>query len=128
MTKTTITLPVNGGALEAVSTIETVPYWTRSRKSGNIFLKYLYIYFKALQRNICTCLFILTAAQTWADTTTTDQSETASEAPSTPVSEPLHLQTPGGGKKHHFIPKTVRLGSRINLCNSFYSSATRIMY
>lgn len=37
--KTTITLPVNGGALEAVSTIETVPYWTRSRKSGNIFIK-----------------------------------------------------------------------------------------
>ncbi|TWW61686.1 rac GTPase-activating protein 1-like [Takifugu flavidus] len=80
VTKTTITLPVNGRALEAVSTIETVPYWTRSRKS---------------------------AAQTWADTTTTDQSETASEAPSTPVSQPLHLQTPGGGKKHHFIPKTV---------------------
>lgn len=37
--KTTITLPVNGGAFEAVSTIETVPYWTRSRKSGNIFIK-----------------------------------------------------------------------------------------
>lgn len=35
--KTTITLPANGGALEAVSTIETVPYWTRSRKTGNIF-------------------------------------------------------------------------------------------
>lgn len=128
VTKTTITLPVNGGALEAVSTIETVPYWTRSRKSGNIFLKYLYIYLKALQQNICTCVFILSAAQTWTDTTTTDQSETASEAPSTPVSEPLHLRTPGGGKKHHFIPKTVRLGSRFNLCNRFYSSATRIMY
>lgn len=54
VTKTTITLPMNGGALEAVSTIETVPYWTRSRKSGNIFLKYLYIWFKALQQNICT--------------------------------------------------------------------------
>uniref|UniRef100_A0A674MCB1 Rac GTPase-activating protein 1 n=1 Tax=Takifugu rubripes TaxID=31033 RepID=A0A674MCB1_TAKRU len=63
VTKTTITLPVNGRALEAVSTIETVPYWTRSRKT--------------LQQNICT------------------------------FSEPLHLQTPGGGKKHHFIPKTV---------------------
>lgn len=79
--KTTITVPVNGGPVEAVSTIQTVPYWTRSRKSA------------------------------WADTTTTDQSETASEAPSTPVSEfPAQLRTPkanGGGKKHHFIPKTV---------------------
>ncbi|CAG01858.1 unnamed protein product, partial [Tetraodon nigroviridis] len=78
--KTTITLPVNGGALEAVSTIETVPYWTRSRKS---------------------------AAKAWTDTTTTDQSEMASEAPSTPVPDPVLLRTPGGGKKHHFIPKTV---------------------
>ncbi|XP_070701802.1 rac GTPase-activating protein 1-like [Pempheris klunzingeri] len=82
--KTTITMPVNGVAIEAVSTIETVPYWTRSRKS---------------------------VAPAWADTTTTDQSETASEAPSTPVSDfPPHLRTPranGGGKKHHFIPKTV---------------------
>uniref|UniRef100_A0A8C4DJF9 Rac GTPase-activating protein 1 n=1 Tax=Dicentrarchus labrax TaxID=13489 RepID=A0A8C4DJF9_DICLA len=73
VTKTTITVPVNGGAVEAVSTIETVPYWTRSRKSGENF--------------------------------------TASEAPSTPVSDfPAQLRTPrtnGGGKKHHFIAKTV---------------------
>uniref|UniRef100_A0A7N6C023 Rac GTPase-activating protein 1 n=1 Tax=Anabas testudineus TaxID=64144 RepID=A0A7N6C023_ANATE len=78
--KTTITVPVNGGAVEAVSTIETVPYWTRSRK------------------------------KTWGDTTTTDQSETASEAPSTPVSDfPAQMQTPKpkGGKKHHFVSKTV---------------------
>ncbi|XP_056243401.1 rac GTPase-activating protein 1-like [Seriola aureovittata] len=83
--KTTITVPVNGGAVEAVSTIETVPYWTRSRKRS--------------------------VAPAWGDTTTTDQSETASEAPSTPVSDfPAQLRTPkanGGGKKHHFIPKTV---------------------
>lgn len=39
--KTTITLPVNGGAVEAVSTIETVPYWTRSRKSGENFVVFL---------------------------------------------------------------------------------------
>lgn len=33
--KTTITLPASGGVVETVSTIETVPYWTRSRmKSG----------------------------------------------------------------------------------------------
>ncbi|XP_040888817.1 rac GTPase-activating protein 1-like [Toxotes jaculatrix] len=81
--KTTITVPVNGGAVEAVSTIETVPYWTRSRKKS--------------------------VAPGWGDTTTTDQSETASEAPSTPVSD-FPARTPkvnGGGKKHHFIPKTV---------------------
>uniref|UniRef100_A0A7N6ADN8 Rac GTPase-activating protein 1 n=1 Tax=Anabas testudineus TaxID=64144 RepID=A0A7N6ADN8_ANATE len=62
--KTTITVPVNGGAVEAVSTIETVPYWTRSRK----------------------------------------------KTPSTPVSDfPAQMQTPKpkGGKKHHFVSKTV---------------------
>ncbi|XP_043978367.1 rac GTPase-activating protein 1-like [Gambusia affinis] len=78
--KTTITLPASGG-VEAVSTIETVPYWTRSRRRSAM-----------------------------ADTTTTDHSETASEAPSMPVSEtPVQFQTPRikGGKKHHFIPKTV---------------------
>lgn len=83
--KTTITVPVNGGAVEAVSTIETVPYWTRSRKKS--------------------------VAPSWIDTPTTDNSETVSEAPRTPVSEfPAQLQTPktnGGGKKHHFISKTV---------------------
>lgn len=37
--KTTITVPANGGTIEAVSTIETVtPYWTRSRKSGEKFI------------------------------------------------------------------------------------------
>uniref|UniRef100_A0AAX7U0Y5 Rac GTPase activating protein 1 n=1 Tax=Astatotilapia calliptera TaxID=8154 RepID=A0AAX7U0Y5_ASTCA len=83
--KTTITVPVNGGAVEAVSTIETVPYWTRSRKKS--------------------------VAPSWIDTPTTDNSETVSEAPRTPVSEfPAQLQTPKtneGGKKHHFISKTV---------------------
>lgn len=44
--KTTITLPVNGGAFEAVSTIETVPYWTRSRKSGKISQLKKNLYFK----------------------------------------------------------------------------------
>lgn len=42
--KTTITVPVNGGAVEAVSTIEAVPYWTRSRKSGEIFFIFIYLY------------------------------------------------------------------------------------
>ncbi|KAF7647570.1 hypothetical protein LDENG_00170400 [Lucifuga dentata] len=82
--KTTITVPVNGGPVEAVSTIETVPYMSRSKK-----------------RSI---------APVWADTTTTDQSETASEAPSTPaVDVPTPFQTPRTkkAKKHEFIPKTV---------------------
>lgn len=39
MTKTTVTVPANGGPVEAVSTIETVPYWTRSRrKTGKTFV------------------------------------------------------------------------------------------
>uniref|UniRef100_A0A8P4GGD5 Rac GTPase-activating protein 1 n=1 Tax=Dicentrarchus labrax TaxID=13489 RepID=A0A8P4GGD5_DICLA len=38
VTKTTVTVPANGGPVEAVSTIETVPYWTRSRrKTSKIF-------------------------------------------------------------------------------------------
>lgn len=38
MTKTTVTVPANGGPVEAVSTIETVPYWTRSRRrTGKIY-------------------------------------------------------------------------------------------
>uniref|UniRef100_A0AAR2JTS1 Rac GTPase-activating protein 1 n=1 Tax=Pygocentrus nattereri TaxID=42514 RepID=A0AAR2JTS1_PYGNA len=30
--KTTVTVPKNGGAIEAVTTVEAVPYWTRSRR------------------------------------------------------------------------------------------------
>uniref|UniRef100_A0A671THA3 Rac GTPase-activating protein 1 n=1 Tax=Sparus aurata TaxID=8175 RepID=A0A671THA3_SPAAU len=36
--KTTITMPANGGPVKAVSTIETVPYWTRNRQSGENFV------------------------------------------------------------------------------------------
>lgn len=37
VTKTTVTVPIDGGPIEAVSTIETVPYWTRSRrKTANL--------------------------------------------------------------------------------------------
>ncbi|KAF7208337.1 rac GTPase-activating protein 1 [Nothobranchius furzeri] len=79
--KTTITVPTNGGTVEAVATIETVPYRMRSRKRSVM-----------------------------GDTTTTDQSESVSEAPGTQVSDvPTKLQTlrTKGGKKHHFAPKTV---------------------
>ncbi|XP_056654258.1 rac GTPase-activating protein 1 isoform X4 [Monodelphis domestica] len=35
--KTTVTVPNDGGPIEAISTIETVPYWTRSRrKTGTL--------------------------------------------------------------------------------------------
>lgn len=57
-----------------------------------------------------SCDPLSAAAPTWADTTTTDQSETVSEAPSTPVPDPAPPRTTranAGGKKHHFIPKTV---------------------
>uniref|UniRef100_A0A7N8YB53 Rac GTPase-activating protein 1 n=1 Tax=Mastacembelus armatus TaxID=205130 RepID=A0A7N8YB53_9TELE len=41
--KTIITVPGDGGAVEAVSTIETVPYWTQSRKkSGESSLSFVY--------------------------------------------------------------------------------------
>ena len=40
MTKTTVTVPANGGPVEAVSTIETVPYWTRSRRRTGKILCY----------------------------------------------------------------------------------------
>lgn len=36
VTKTTVTVPNNGGMIEAVSTIETVPYYTRSRKTAQL--------------------------------------------------------------------------------------------
>lgn len=62
------------------------------------------------------------AAAAWADTTTTDQSETASEAPSTPVPDfranPGAPRANGGGKKHHFIPKTVMLYSYCCECKA----------
>lgn len=37
MAKTTVTVPADGGPIEAVTTVEAVPYWTRSRrKTGKI--------------------------------------------------------------------------------------------
>lgn len=41
--KTTVTVPSDGGPIEATSTIETVPYWTRSRrKTGLLTARALY--------------------------------------------------------------------------------------
>uniref|UniRef100_A0A3Q2STM8 Rac GTPase-activating protein 1 n=1 Tax=Fundulus heteroclitus TaxID=8078 RepID=A0A3Q2STM8_FUNHE len=70
--KITTTVPAGGGVVEAVSTIETVPYWTRSRRSGENFSFYFTFFFRALR------------------------------SPGMPVSARTK-----GGKKHHFIPKTV---------------------
>ncbi|KAJ8370074.1 hypothetical protein SKAU_G00101020 [Synaphobranchus kaupii] len=79
--KTTLTVPADGGPIEAVSTIETVPYWTRSRRK--------------------------TAAQGWD--TDSAQSENIFKQPSkqerAPVTEPSTPQ--GGVRLHEFISKTV---------------------
>lgn len=41
MAKTTVTVPADGGPIEAVSTIEAVPYWSRSRrKTGKSFYSF----------------------------------------------------------------------------------------
>ncbi|XP_046882405.1 rac GTPase-activating protein 1-like [Hypomesus transpacificus] len=75
-------IPGNGGHVEAVSTIETMPYWTRNWTK---------------------------TAQVW-EGSTTDQSECVSEAPSTPITDPPSLRRPKvirAGPKHEFIPKTV---------------------
>ncbi|KAJ7999659.1 hypothetical protein DPEC_G00196700 [Dallia pectoralis] len=79
--KTTITMPVNGGPVQAVSTVQMVPgYWTRSRRT--------------------------TAAHGSDTTTTVDQSESNTDAPGSPPP----TKTPRakvGGQKHEFHGKTV---------------------
>ncbi|XP_078287547.1 rac GTPase-activating protein 1 isoform X5 [Rhinoraja longicauda] len=80
--KTTLTLPNNGGPIEAVATIETVPYWTRSRRrTANLKAQDL----EAI-------------------------SDTPSSTPST-VSRYDHCSTPqtggGGLRTHEFVSKTV---------------------
>uniref|UniRef100_G3NZV7 Rac GTPase-activating protein 1 n=1 Tax=Gasterosteus aculeatus aculeatus TaxID=481459 RepID=G3NZV7_GASAC len=76
--KTTITVPGNGGVVEAVSTIETVPYRTRSRKN--------------------------VSSNGFADVTNID----AQSTPVSILPIQLQtLRTNRGGKTHQFIPKTV---------------------
>ncbi|XP_069762757.1 rac GTPase-activating protein 1 isoform X4 [Narcine bancroftii] len=78
--KTTLTLPNNGGPIEAVSTIETVPYWTRSRRrTANL---------KGQELDAI--------------------SDTYSSTPST-ASRDDHSRTPqtnGGMRTHEFVSKT----------------------
>ncbi|KAM9785732.1 LOW QUALITY PROTEIN: rac GTPase-activating protein 1 [Neosynchiropus ocellatus] len=85
VTKTTVTVPADGGPVEAVSTIETVPYWTRSRRR--------------------------TAARDWDSASVT--SEDVFKPPSAPEPErraaPSTPQPSGGGgiRPHEFVSKTV---------------------
>nr|XP_020035930.1 rac GTPase-activating protein 1 isoform X2 [Castor canadensis] len=77
--KTTVTVPNDGGPIEAVSTIETVPYWTRSRrKTGTL--------------------------QPWnSDSTLSNrpmEARTETDSSGTP-------QTNGGMRLHDFVSKTV---------------------
>ncbi|XP_049921751.1 rac GTPase-activating protein 1 [Epinephelus moara] len=83
VTKTTVTVPANGGPVEAVSTIETVPYWTRSRRK--------------------------TAAMEWDSESV--KSEDVFKQPGNPEGErkvaPSTPQSHGGVRHHEFVSKTV---------------------
>ncbi|XP_043970984.1 rac GTPase-activating protein 1 [Gambusia affinis] len=83
VTKTTVTVPANGGPVEAISTIETVPYWTRSRRK--------------------------TAATEWDSESV--KSEDVFKAPEHPEgenkAEPSTPQSKGGVRLHEFVSKTV---------------------
>ncbi|TRY86663.1 hypothetical protein DNTS_005012 [Danionella cerebrum] len=84
--KTTVTVPTDGGPIEAVTTVEAVPYWTRSRRK--------------------------TAALEW-DTVDTDsvQSMDVFKQPSQPYGqskgEPSTPQGNPGLRLHEFVSKTV---------------------
>ncbi|XP_041952727.1 rac GTPase-activating protein 1 [Alosa sapidissima] len=83
--KTTVTVPANGGPIEAVSTIESVPYWTRSRRK---------------------------TAQDW-DTDSIQSNDTVFKQPGRPerqISTSTLPSTPsnnGGLRLHEFVSKTV---------------------
>lgn len=115
VTKTTVTVPINGGPVEAVSTIETVPYWTRSRRKTGRFpfspcdldsasvLKHNQKWSHSSSR--------LSAAMEWDSESV--QSEDVFKQPENPDREPRPMQpkTPqnqGGVRPHEFVSKTVR--------------------
>ncbi|KAM9343826.1 rac GTPase-activating protein 1 isoform 2-T3 [Pholidichthys leucotaenia] len=83
VTKTTVTVPANGGPVEAVSTIEAIPYWTRSRRK--------------------------TVAMEWDSESV--KSEDVFKLPSNPDKEmktaPSTPQQNGGVRLHEFVSKTV---------------------
>ncbi|XP_012874147.1 PREDICTED: rac GTPase-activating protein 1 [Dipodomys ordii] len=77
--KTTVTVPNDGGPIEAVSTIETVPYWTRSRrKTGTL--------------------------QTWNSDSTLSSRPLEPRTETDSLGTP---QTNGGMRLHDFVSKTV---------------------
>ncbi|XP_051915411.1 rac GTPase-activating protein 1 [Hippocampus zosterae] len=82
-TTTTVTVPVDGGPVEAVATIETIPYWTRSRRK--------------------------TAAMEWESESVT--SEDVFKQPVNPeVEKKNEAGTPQkhkGVRQHEFVSKTV---------------------
>uniref|UniRef100_A0A8D0D8P1 Rac GTPase-activating protein 1 n=1 Tax=Sander lucioperca TaxID=283035 RepID=A0A8D0D8P1_SANLU len=85
---TTVTVPANGGPVEAVSTIESVPYWTRSRrKTGKVFL----------------------VLQYWDSESV--KSDDVFKQPGNPEAErkaaPSTPQSHGGVRLHEFVSKTV---------------------
>lgn len=83
VTRTTVTVPVNGGPVAAVSTIEAVPYWTRSRRK--------------------------TVAMDWESESV--KSEDVFKQPSNPEEQinvqPSTPQSHGGVRLHEFVSKTV---------------------
>ncbi|XP_035237400.1 rac GTPase-activating protein 1 isoform X1 [Anguilla anguilla] len=82
--RTTLTVPADGGSIEAVATIETVPYWTRSRRKTSV-------------------------VQGWeSDSTSAENVPKLINKPErVPVSEPSTPQGNGGVRLHEFISKTV---------------------
>ncbi|XP_011475839.2 rac GTPase-activating protein 1 [Oryzias latipes] len=83
VTTTTVTVPANGGPVEAVSTIETVPYWTRSRRKT-----------AAIQED-----------------SESVRSEDVFKAPANPEvdarAQPSTPQSKGAVRPHEFVSKTV---------------------
>ncbi|XP_038608535.1 rac GTPase-activating protein 1 [Tachyglossus aculeatus] len=77
--KTTVTVPSDGGPIEAVSTIETVPYWTRSRRKSG-------------------------ALQPWSSDSTLGSRQPESRPETESSGTP---QSTGGIRLHEFVSKTV---------------------
>ncbi|KAG7472022.1 hypothetical protein MATL_G00104050 [Megalops atlanticus] len=79
--KTTLTVPADGGPIEAVSTIETIPYWTRSRRK--------------------------TATQGWDTNSVQDENVQPNKPERDILPEPSTPQGNGGVRLHEFVSKTV---------------------
>ncbi|XP_061908500.1 rac GTPase-activating protein 1 [Entelurus aequoreus] len=83
ITTTTVTVPAGGGPVEAVSTIETVPYWTRSRRQ--------------------------TAAMEWDSTSVTSEDvfKPTGNMEVQKTTEPSTPRKNDGVRLHEFVSKTV---------------------